>query len=109
MNAILPLYEELLKQLATAGAEWVQIDEPCLCFDLDHEAGQFYRHAYAKLIDAPSLPKFMLATYFGDSVKISILRLFWARRDSILTWYALQNNLMRCWKKIQAGSLSRLA
>jgi len=66
LNAILPLYEELLKQLATAGAEWVQIDEPCLCFDLDYEAGQFYRHAYAKLIDAHSLPKFMLATYFGE-------------------------------------------
>jgi 5-methyltetrahydropteroyltriglutamate--homocysteine methyltransferase len=66
LQSILPLYEELLKRLSSAGAEWVQIDEPCLCLDLDHEAEQFYRDAYTKLTGAYTLPKLMLTTYFGD-------------------------------------------
>ncbi len=38
LNAILPLYEEVLWQLAHAGADWVQIDEPVLALDLPKEA-----------------------------------------------------------------------
>ena len=33
--ALVPVYEDLLRRLASAGAEWVQIDEPCLVTDLD--------------------------------------------------------------------------
>jgi len=66
LRSILPLYAELLKRLAGAGAEWVQMDEPCLCLDLDREARWFYADAYTKLANEPSLPKFMLATYFGE-------------------------------------------
>jgi 5-methyltetrahydropteroyltriglutamate--homocysteine methyltransferase len=65
-RSILPIYEELLKRLAAAGAQWVQIDEPCLCLDLDFEATKMYREAYATLAGASSLPKLMLTTYFGD-------------------------------------------
>jgi len=65
-RSILPLYEELLRRLSTAGAEWVQIDEPCLCLDLDFEAEKMYREAYAAFAGASSLPKLMLTTYFGD-------------------------------------------
>ena len=66
LKSILPSYAELLKRLAAAGAAWVQIDEPCLCLDLDPEARRFYADAYTKLASEPSLPKFMLATYFGE-------------------------------------------
>lgn len=66
LAAILPVYQELLKRLASAGAEWVQIDEPCLCLDLDSAAVKMYREAYAALTVASSLPKLMLTTYFGD-------------------------------------------
>ncbi len=66
LSSILPLYEELLSQVRSAGAEWVQIDEPCLCIDLDHAARNLYHDAYAVLTSNRSLPKFMLATYFGD-------------------------------------------
>ena len=66
LSSILPLYEELLGQLCSVGAEWVQMDEPCLCVDLDHVAQALYRGAYAALTGNRSLPKFMLATYFGD-------------------------------------------
>jgi 5-methyltetrahydropteroyltriglutamate--homocysteine methyltransferase len=66
LSSILPLYEELLGQLCSVGTEWVQMDEPCLCVDLDHVAQALYRGAYAALTGNRSLPKFMLATYFGD-------------------------------------------
>jgi len=65
-KSIVPIYEELLKRLASAGARWVQIDEPCLCLDLDSETTKMYREAYAALTGTSSLPKLMLTTYFGD-------------------------------------------
>ncbi len=32
---ILPLYAQILADLSAAGVEWVQLDEPALCTDLD--------------------------------------------------------------------------
>ncbi len=65
LEAILPLYTEILSQLRAAGAEWVQIDEPCLVLDLDAQAQALYRAAYAYLHAQSALPKWMLTTYFG--------------------------------------------
>jgi 5-methyltetrahydropteroyltriglutamate--homocysteine methyltransferase len=65
LEAILPLYAEMLSQLHAAGADWVQIDEPCLVLDLDAQAQAMYRSAYAWLRTQSALPKWMLTTYFG--------------------------------------------
>lgn len=65
LKAILPLYTTLLHHLKVAGAAWVQVDEPCLCLDLDEEAKQLYREAYKELRGEAG-PKIMLATYFGE-------------------------------------------
>ena len=65
LEAIIPLYVELLTLLNAAGASWVQLDEPCLGLDLDAEARKFYTDAFAALRGEPSLPKLMLTTYFG--------------------------------------------
>ena len=64
LDALLPAYAELLRKLAEAGADWVQLDEPCLA--LDHDANDYaaYRRAYAALA-ATSGPKILLASYFG--------------------------------------------
>src|SRR6478736_3795546 len=35
LDRLLPTYIEVLRELAKAGADWVQIDEPCLVLDLD--------------------------------------------------------------------------
>ena len=61
---LLPVYGEVLRQLAAAGAEWVQLDEPCLAVDLDEAARQAYVEAYAQLHDVPGI-SVMLTTYFG--------------------------------------------
>lgn len=65
LKQVLPIYKELLQRLFAAGAEWIQLDEPCLCLDLEDTAESMYRNAYAELSDAASLPKFMLTAYFG--------------------------------------------
>jgi 5-methyltetrahydropteroyltriglutamate--homocysteine methyltransferase len=66
LRSIVPLYVELLKRLREAGADWVQMDEPCLCLDLDEQAQRLYRDAYFALNAAALEPKFMLTTYFGE-------------------------------------------
>ncbi|MBA2079365.1 5-methyltetrahydropteroyltriglutamate--homocysteine S-methyltransferase [Rhodanobacter sp. PCA2] len=64
LDALLPAYAELLQQLAAAGADWVQLDEPCLVLDQDAEDHAAYRRAYAALATAGG-PKILLASYFG--------------------------------------------
>ena len=66
LDGLLPVYVEVLKRLAAEGAEWVQIDEPCLVLDLDDAARQALRHAYETFAKAVPQIKIMLATYFGD-------------------------------------------
>jgi 5-methyltetrahydropteroyltriglutamate--homocysteine methyltransferase len=60
---LLDVYAEILSRLAKAGAEWVQIDEPCLVLDLSDEQRTAFERAYARL--ATRGPKLMLTTYFG--------------------------------------------
>nr|WP_295107887.1 5-methyltetrahydropteroyltriglutamate--homocysteine S-methyltransferase [uncultured Caulobacter sp.] len=65
LSALLPVYAEVLKQLATAGADWVQIDEPCLALDLtDFERAEL-RRAYGALTHAAPGLRLMLTSYFG--------------------------------------------
>lgn len=61
---LLPVYRELLRQLAAAGAEWVQVDEPALVTELD--AG--WRDACARAYEAlrGCGVRLLLTTYFGE-------------------------------------------
>jgi 5-methyltetrahydropteroyltriglutamate--homocysteine methyltransferase len=66
LGRLLPVYEEVLLALARAGADWIQIDEPCLALDLDGVTLEAYQATYVRLAThAPSL-RILLATYFGD-------------------------------------------
>ncbi|MBA2587148.1 MAG: 5-methyltetrahydropteroyltriglutamate--homocysteine S-methyltransferase [Alphaproteobacteria bacterium] len=60
---IVAVYQEVLKALAEAGAEWVQIDEPVLVCDLDAATREAFTDAYSELSDAGV--KILVATYFG--------------------------------------------
>lgn len=64
---LLPLYRELLRRLAVAGAQWVQIDEPVLVTDLTAEEIGLVQVTYAELADAAERPAILVATYFGHS------------------------------------------
>ncbi|MBN9046420.1 MAG: 5-methyltetrahydropteroyltriglutamate--homocysteine S-methyltransferase [Rhizobiales bacterium] len=61
---LLPVYEDLLKQLAAAGADWVQVDEPALVLDLIPNELAAYELAYKRLSQVSGI-HIMLATYFG--------------------------------------------
>lgn len=61
---LLPVYQELLTELAAQGAEWVQIDEPALVTDLNDEWQQAFVTAYDAFKSCPI--KLMIATYFGQ-------------------------------------------
>ena len=65
LDRLLPVYEQLLGDLAGDGVEWVQIDEPCLVLDLDTNATDAYRQALGTLAALSRRPRIMLATYFG--------------------------------------------
>ena len=69
LHKLLPIYEELLVKLKEAGAESVQIDEPCLVFDLPPKVKNAFKPAYDKLSALGSkIPQLVVATYFGDIV-----------------------------------------
>jgi 5-methyltetrahydropteroyltriglutamate--homocysteine methyltransferase len=60
---LLPVYVNLLRQLAARGVEWVQLDEPILVTELGREWQDAFATAYEAL-QAGSV-KLLLATYFG--------------------------------------------
>ena len=66
LDKLLPLYKQLLKKLADAGAEWVQIDEPILAYDLPEEVKGEYKAAYDHLATADERLKLLFTTYFGS-------------------------------------------
>jgi 5-methyltetrahydropteroyltriglutamate--homocysteine methyltransferase len=61
---LLPVYAQLLAELAACGAEWVQIDEPILVTELDPQWQQAFVHAYDTL--RTDRVKLLLAAYFGQ-------------------------------------------
>lgn len=65
LPALVAAYARILARLAERGIEWVQIDEPALCLDLEPVWWQACERAYAALAHRPV--KLLLATYF-DSV-----------------------------------------
>jgi len=65
LPGLLPVYVDMLRRLAANGAEWVQIDEPCLVLDLDDATQDALRSAYTMIARALPHLKVMLTTYFG--------------------------------------------
>ncbi len=64
LQDILPVYQQVLAELAKRGVEWVQIDEPALVLELPKEWLDAYKPAYQALSGKLNL---LLTTYF-DSV-----------------------------------------
>jgi 5-methyltetrahydropteroyltriglutamate--homocysteine methyltransferase len=65
LDPLLEVYVDVLGRLRTAGAEWVQIDEPCLALDLPPGAAEALAAALARLAAAAPGLRLFLATYFG--------------------------------------------
>ncbi len=66
LDPLLEVYVPLLNQLKSAGAEWVQIDEPILVTDLDASAKEAFKKTYDVIAKKVSGLSVMLTTYFGS-------------------------------------------
>ncbi|ACD82318.1 5-methyltetrahydropteroyltriglutamate--homocysteine S-methyltransferase [Candidatus Methylacidiphilum infernorum] len=62
---ILPIYEEILKEFYSLGADWIELDEPILTLDISTEWQKAFYEVYTKLKGAVPSLKILLATYFG--------------------------------------------
>ncbi|WP_420995393.1 5-methyltetrahydropteroyltriglutamate--homocysteine S-methyltransferase [Cupriavidus sp. 30B13] len=65
LPALVAAYARILGRLRERGIEWVQIDEPALCLDLEPAWLDAYDSAYAAL--AGTGVKLLLATYFDTA------------------------------------------
>jgi 5-methyltetrahydropteroyltriglutamate--homocysteine methyltransferase len=63
---LLPVYEQLLHLLEEAGADWIQMDEPCLALDLHSDAVEAFRSAYGFFASAAPKLRVLIAAYFGE-------------------------------------------
>lgn len=72
LKDILPVYQQVLGELATRGIEWVQIDEPALVLELPQEWLNAFKPAYDAL---QGNTKLLLTTYFDSAgTNINTLR-----------------------------------
>jgi 5-methyltetrahydropteroyltriglutamate--homocysteine methyltransferase len=69
VDRLLPVYEQLLIDLAEAGATEVQIDEPCLVTDRDEMEIVALERSWARLTAASPALELTLVTYFGGPGK----------------------------------------
>ncbi|HUK22561.1 MAG TPA: 5-methyltetrahydropteroyltriglutamate--homocysteine S-methyltransferase [Gemmatimonadales bacterium] len=65
LDGLLPVYAQVLNELVSAGAQWIQIDEPCLALDRTDAERAAYAKAYRFLSDRVPRAKLLLATYFA--------------------------------------------
>ena len=61
---LVEVYAEVFSLLKAAGAQWIQIDEPCLSGDLDRGAASIFEKVYARL--AKENLSILLTTYFSS-------------------------------------------
>ncbi|HUP95467.1 MAG TPA: 5-methyltetrahydropteroyltriglutamate--homocysteine S-methyltransferase [Burkholderiales bacterium] len=86
LPALVRAYERILGRLRALGVEWVQLDEPALCTDLEPAWLDAYDTAYRGLADTGL--KILLATYFGSAADR-------AERISRLPVHGVHIDLMR--------------
>jgi 5-methyltetrahydropteroyltriglutamate--homocysteine methyltransferase len=65
LDDLVPVYAQLLGELAAAGASEVQVDEPCLALDREPAELAAFAKAWAALADAGEGIDLCLATYFA--------------------------------------------
>ncbi|PYO75712.1 MAG: 5-methyltetrahydropteroyltriglutamate--homocysteine S-methyltransferase, partial [Gemmatimonadetes bacterium] len=65
LDALLPVYADVLARLVAAGATWVQLDEPCLALDRTPTEHAAFARAYRFLAERVPKAKILVATYFA--------------------------------------------
>jgi 5-methyltetrahydropteroyltriglutamate--homocysteine methyltransferase len=65
IDELVTAYLQILEKLMTSGAEWVQMDEPCLVQDLDEKTREVINQVYSKIGKTSQRPKILIADYFA--------------------------------------------
>ena len=65
LDRLIPVYTQILSELFKAGANWVQIDEPCFSLDLTVHEQRCLVDTYAALQSAVPEISILIANYFG--------------------------------------------
>lgn len=65
-DSIAEVYAQIICKLAEIGAEWLQLDEPCLVKDMSKGDIEFFNVLYTKILGNKNGIKIRLQTYFGD-------------------------------------------
>jgi 5-methyltetrahydropteroyltriglutamate--homocysteine methyltransferase len=73
LDPLLEVYGELLDELAAAGAEWVQLDEPAFVQDRSPAELDALARAYDRLGRSSARPRLLVSSYFdhlGDALGV---------------------------------------
>ncbi|WP_050025341.1 5-methyltetrahydropteroyltriglutamate--homocysteine S-methyltransferase [Verrucomicrobium sp. BvORR034] len=65
LDDLLGVYEQVISQLAAAGAQWIQLDEPVFSLDLTEKQLAALKSSYERLSKAKGAAKLIVTTYFG--------------------------------------------
>jgi len=65
IDALLPVYQEVIAGLARRGAQWIQLDEPCFVQDRSEEERAALAYAYEMLAVHRGDANLLVQTYFG--------------------------------------------
>lgn len=75
IEALLPVYEEVIGRLRKYGVKWIQFDEPFLALDLPDKARKLYQQVYKRLAKSAGDTKLLIATYFegvNDNLEVAL-------------------------------------
>ncbi len=61
---LVPVYVDIINRLRKQGANWIQLDEPCLALDLTEKDKEAFEFAYRAIANRVSGVKLLVATYF---------------------------------------------
>ncbi|GAA4433466.1 5-methyltetrahydropteroyltriglutamate--homocysteine S-methyltransferase [Ravibacter arvi] len=109
---LLPIYTDLLQELADKGAEWVQLDEPVLATDLSERQRHAFSLVYSALRAAAPNLRILLATYFGDlqenletalSLPVDAIHLDLVRSPEQLETLLLNTGFVRSTRQLSLG------
>lgn len=73
LDRFIPVYEQVLQELAAAGVQWVQLDEPYLATEVSEADLGYYQEVYGRL--AQTGVKIELQTYFESVDLATVLAL----------------------------------
>jgi 5-methyltetrahydropteroyltriglutamate--homocysteine methyltransferase len=75
IKKLVPVYIEIINRLKQQGAQWVQLDEPCLVLDLSKKEKEAFDYAYRAIAHRVSGVKILVATYFDallDNTQLAV-------------------------------------